>query len=167
MCKHRLVSCQHREALCKHQGVATAPRRCCSTLKSDTLVLPQHPRFYSVCGGLGRLAQAQLKCGTVGKYVQGRLRKPGEATEAPREATVMSREANTETPTPLSRFPLLLTQRLQNRRTALLIQPPLVCVALLECDVAAVQSVTSLTPAPQCILLLIIVANYYYTLAHR
>ena len=49
----------------------------------------------------------------------------------------------TEAPTPL-----WLTQTLQNRRTALPIQPPLVCVALLECDVAAVQSATLLTLAP-------------------
>ena len=44
--------------------------------------------------------------------------------------------------------PLRLTQTLQNRRKALPIQPPLVCVALLECDVAAVQSATLLTLAP-------------------
>ena len=50
--------------------------------------------------------------------------------------------------TPLSRSSLWLTQTLQNRRTALPIQPPLVCVALLECDVAAVQSATLLTLAP-------------------
>ena len=53
----------------------------------------------------------------------------------------------TEAPTSLSRSPLWLTQTIQNRRTALPIQPPLVCVALLECDVAAVQSATSLTLA--------------------
>ena len=46
------------------------------------------------------------------------------------------------------RYGYVANASLQNRRTALPIQSPLVCVALLECDVAAVQSATLFTLAP-------------------
>ena len=37
-----------RYVLCKHRGVTATSRNCWSTTKSDTPVLPEHPRFYSV-----------------------------------------------------------------------------------------------------------------------
>ena len=53
---------------------------------------------------------------------------------------ILLREA-TGAQTPLSRSQLWLTKRLQNRRTGFPIQPHLVCVALLQCDMHACSTV--------------------------
>ena len=89
--------------------------------------------------------------------MEAAIQTPRETMEAPRKATVTSREATimsreamevaTQTPREVTEAPREATEAPKQRSRSL---PPLVCVALLECDVAAVQSATSLTLAPQC-----------------